>query len=85
MANVATPIKAEKTKVSPTENKKGIENHKQTATHLQTAAKYHLEAAKHHEEENHEKAAQSTIKAQGHLTLANEAQKEDVKNHALNS
>lgn len=67
------------------ENQKGIENHKKTALHLQEAAKHHLEAAKHHEEGNHEKAAKSTVTAQGYLSLAAEAQKEDVKHHALNN
>jgi hypothetical protein len=85
MTNVATPIKDEQSKDSSVENQKGIENHKTTATHLEAAAKNHLEAAKHHEAGNHEKAAQSTVKAQGYLSLANEAQKEDVKHHALNN
>ena len=49
------------------------------ATHLETAAKHHLDAAKHNEADNHEKAALSTVKAQGHFVLANEAQREDVK------
>jgi len=85
MATTATPIKAEKTNVSTAENKKDVENHKKIATHLQSAAKFQLEAAKYHEEGNHEKAAKSTITAQGHLALANEAQREDVKYHALNN
>ena len=68
--------------VTPAENKKGIENHKTIATHLEAAAKNHLEAAKHHEEENHDKAAKSTIIAQGHLAIASEAQREDAKQHA---
>jgi hypothetical protein len=67
--------------VTPAENRKGIENHKTIATHLEAAAKNHLEAAKHHEEENHDKAAKSTIVAQGHLTIASEAQREDAKQH----
>ena len=46
------------------------------ATHLETAAK-------HHESDNHEKEALSTVKSQGHFALANEAQREDVKNHAI--
>jgi hypothetical protein len=67
------------------DNHKGIENHKKIASHLEAAAKHHLDAAQHHESGLHEKAADSTIKAHGHISLANEAQKEDVKYHALNS
>jgi hypothetical protein len=67
------------------ENQKGIENHKKTAAHLETAAKHHLEAAKHHEEGNEDKAAKSTIKAHGHVALANEMQREDTKRHAGNN
>jgi hypothetical protein len=80
-----TPIKTEKTTVSPAENQKGIENHKTTAAHLEAAAKLHLEAAKYHEAGDHEKAAQSTVKAQGFQSLATEAQREDLKQHALNN
>jgi hypothetical protein len=65
------------------ENKKGIENHKKTASHLQEAAKHHLEAARHHENGDEEKAAQSTMKAQGYHCLATESQREDVKHHTL--
>ncbi|MEO6883914.1 MAG: hypothetical protein ABI199_07805 [Bacteroidia bacterium] len=74
--------KPEKTTVTPAENKKGIENHKKAATHLEAAAKSHLDAAKHHEAGNHEKAAQSTVEAHGHTSLANDCQKEDAKYHA---
>ncbi len=63
---------------------KGIENHKNTAAHLKAAAKNHLEAARHHEAGNHLQAAQSTIIAQGHVQLASDAQREDVKQHAQN-
>lgn len=69
----------------PMDKKANVENHKKIAKHLETAAKHHEDAAKHHEADNHEKAALSTVKAQGHLLLANQAQKEDVKNHALKS
>jgi hypothetical protein len=69
--------------VSPADNQKGIENHKKIASHFEAAAKSHIEAAKHHEDGNHEKAAQSTVAAHGHQTLAHEGQKEDVKQHAL--
>ena len=85
MTNIATPIKKEKHNQTPAENKKGIENHKLAATHLQAAAQNHLDAAKHHEEGNHEKAAHSTIKAQGNLCLAGDAQREDAKHHAMTS
>lgn len=63
------------------ENQKGIDNHKKAATHFEAAAKSHSEAAKHHESGHHEKAAKSTVEAHGHSSLANEAQKEDVKHH----
>ncbi len=79
------PYKPEKTTMNPSDNQKGIENHKLAASHLESAAKHHLDAAKHHEAGNHEKAAESTIAAHGHQSLANDAQKEDVKNHALNN
>lgn len=66
-------------------NQKGIDNHKKAATHLEAAAKNHLSAAKHHEDGNHEKAAQSTVVAQGHVNLANKAQDRDAKQHARKS
>jgi hypothetical protein len=69
---------------SSVENNKGIENHKSAAIHHQEAAKHHLEAINHHEKGNHEKAAQSTIRANGHSSLANDHQKEDAKHHAIN-
>ncbi len=75
-------LKNELTTIPNTENKKGIENHKKAASHFEAAAKSHLDAAKHHENGEHEKAAQSTIVAHGHVTLANKAQKKDVKQHA---
>ncbi|MEO6902770.1 MAG: hypothetical protein ABI315_06410 [Bacteroidia bacterium] len=82
MSTTTTPQKDEKKVISPMDKQKNVENHKKIATHLEAAAKHHEDAAKHHEADNHDKAAMSTIKAQGHLALANEAQKEDVKNHA---
>jgi hypothetical protein len=85
MTNTTMPIKTEQSKSSSEENQKGIENHRTAATHFEAAAKHHTEAAKFHQEGKHEQAAQSTIKAQGHQTLANEAQKEDAKHHALNN
>ena len=83
-ATPTTPIKAEQTNITPADNQKGIENHKKAAKNLEEAAKHHLEAAKHHEAGDHEKAAVSTIKAQGHQSIANEAQRSDAKNHAMN-
>lgn len=59
-----------------------IKNHKTVAKHLEEAAKHHQEAAKHHETSNHDKANQSTVIACGHLAMANEANKELLKNHA---
>jgi hypothetical protein len=83
MSTTTTPQKEEKKIISPIDKQKNVENHKKIATHLETAAKHHVDAAKHHEADNHEKAALSTVKAQGHLALANEARIDDVKNHAI--
>lgn len=66
------------------ENQKGIENHKKTADLLEGAARHHREAARYHNEGDHDKAAQSTIMAQGYLSLAIDTQREDIKHHALN-
>jgi hypothetical protein len=82
MSTIATPIKKEVPEITATENKKRIENHKKAANHLETAAERHLEAAKHCEAGNHDKACASTLKAHGHMALARETQKEDLKNHA---
>jgi hypothetical protein len=84
MENSETEIKNELGKNPTAENQKGIKNHKKAAVHLEAAAKNHLNAAKHHEEGNHEKSAQSTILAQGHVSIANKAQKKDTKQHAIN-
>jgi predicted Zn-dependent protease len=84
MPTTSTPDKSEK-KVSPADNKKDIENHKKIATHLEEAAKQHKEAAKQHQAGEHDKAAKSTVIAQGHQTLAQEAHKDDAKYHALKS
>lgn len=70
------------TKVTPEQKQKTIEAHKKTANHLDEASKHHQEAAKHHEADQHDKAAKSTLAAQGHLILANEAQKEEAKKYA---
>ena len=83
MTTIATPIKKVQTTITAAENLKGIENHKKAAKHLETAAKHHLDAAKHHEAGNHEKACESTVKAHGQNCLANELQREDIKQHAM--
>jgi len=83
MSTVATPVKKEQSNGASSEVKKGVENHKEAAMHHEEAAKNHHEAAKHHEDGNHEKAAQSTVIANGHSSLAHEAQKEDAKHHAV--
>jgi hypothetical protein len=70
--NETTPI---------SENQKGIDNHNRVANHLEEAAKNHRHAAKHHKDGNHEKAAQCTTLAQGHVSLANNVQNEDVEHH----
>lgn len=67
-----------------TENQKGIENHKKIARHFQAAAKKHLQAAKHHQAGEHQKAAYSTMAAHGHVSLAEKAQRKDVRQHVLN-
>ncbi|MFZ4398908.1 MAG: hypothetical protein ACOYO1_02650 [Bacteroidales bacterium] len=59
-----------------------IETHKTVAKHLEEAAKLHQEAAKHHETSNYDKANHNTVKACGHMSMANEANKELLKHHA---
>lgn len=81
MKNSETNSKTQLVVQPKNEIQKGIENHKKAANHFKAAAKNHLDAAKHHENGHHEKAAESTVKAHGHSSLANEAQKEDVKHH----
>jgi len=83
MAISTALVKAQGKNVCPAENLKGIKNHKRAAAHSEAAAKHHLEAAKHHASGDHQKAAQSTIIAQGFHHLAGEAQIEDIKHHAL--
>ena len=85
MPNIATPVKKEGVIAPIAENQKGIDNHKTAALHHNEAAKYHIEAANHHEAGNHAKAAESTIKAHGHHSLASDHQREDAKQHALNT
>jgi hypothetical protein len=68
---------------SSVDNLKGIENHKTAAEHHEKAAKYHTAAATHHKEGNHEKAAEYTVKANGHSWFAHKYEMEDVEHHAL--
>lgn len=65
-------------------NKKGADNHREIASHLEQAAKHHHDAAKHHEAGDADKAARSTVLAQGHHAHANDAMNEQVKSHAKN-
>lgn len=78
-----TTIPNQKGENAKVQNEKVIENHKKIAKHLDTASKHHTDAAKHHEAENHEKAAVSTLNAHGHLILAREAHRENLKRLAL--
>ncbi|MBL7884711.1 MAG: hypothetical protein JNL69_11625 [Bacteroidia bacterium] len=80
MTNITTPLKKEEITDS---SKRRITSHQTTAAHLDNASKHHLNAAKHHESGEHEKAAECTLKAQGHVLLANEVQREDFKHLAL--
>ena len=77
------PIKKEELNEPTAKNKNVVENHKQAATHHQEAAKHHNEAVKQHEAGNPEKAALSTLKANGHHALAEENQSEIAKHHAM--
>ena len=63
--------------------KKGIEHHKTAAAHLTEAAKQHLLAVQHASDGNHDKASTSTLLAQGHTSLAREAQKNNQQHQAL--
>lgn len=81
MSTKETKGKTKKSSNSAT--KEGIKNHKTAATHLKAAAKSHLSAAKHHKNGNDEKAEKSTIKAHGHVSLANEVQKTIVAKNAV--
>ena len=65
--------------------KNGVENHKQAAAHHQEAARHHTDAAKHHEDGNHDKAHASAVLAGGHAQIADDHQKEDARQHALNT
>jgi hypothetical protein len=81
MSNTSDPITSKSPQTRTEENNHGVANHKQTAVHLEEAAKLHHEASKSYGEGNHEKGASSVLKAQGHLTLANELQRENSKKH----
>jgi hypothetical protein len=82
MSNEVMPIKKDQPEMPTAENQKSkIENHKTAAMHHGEAAKNHTDAAKHREDGNHDKANDCTVKAQGHSHLANEANKEVIKNH----
>ena len=74
----------EKSKISTADNQKGIDHHKTAAKHHEEAAKHHTDAAKFHEVGEHQKAASSTVKAQGHSNLASESLSNATKHHALN-
>jgi hypothetical protein len=69
------------TKVKKDKDQKGIDNHKKAASHFEAASKSHMDADSHHESGNHEKAAKSTIEANGHASLAMKAQKKDTQKH----
>lgn len=75
---------SDKVVIPPKENKKGIANHKRIAAHYQAAADCHLQAAKQHKNGQHKVAAESTIAAYGHASLANKGQRQDVRHHIKN-
>lgn len=63
------------------DHQKGIDHHKKAASHFESAAKSHLDAAKQHKSGNHKKVTKSTLEAQNHSTVTDQAQKEVVKIH----
>jgi len=79
---MATPTATPPAKKTEKNSATHVQNHKTIASNLEAAAKHHTDAAKHHEAGNPEKAAHSTVKANGHQSLANDAKKEDAKLHA---
>ncbi|MES2780941.1 MAG: hypothetical protein V4651_13700 [Bacteroidota bacterium] len=83
MSTFSTPEKKEEVTSPATENSKVIENHKTAAKHHEEASKHHVEAVKHHENGDTEKAAHSTVVAQGHSNIANKAQKNVLKHHTI--
>ena len=74
----------ELSKGTPGQSQKGVDIHKQAAKHHLEASKHHLDAAKFHEVGEHEKAAMSTVKAQGSASLASDASREDAQMHSFN-
>jgi|GEM_PF-2602845 len=85
MSIVTAPVKKEENKTASETAQKSIENHKMAAKHHTDAAKHHTEAAKHHEDGSHEKAAVSTVKAQGSAQMACDHMAENAKQHAVGS
>lgn len=74
MTTIETHNKEDKTTIHSDENENKIRSQKTKADHIEAAEKHYLSAAKHHEAGDHAKAVQSTIAAQRHLALANEAE-----------
>ncbi len=74
--------KEEQPKALSDEIREGIEKHKFSAIHLNAAASYHMDAAGHHEAGDHDRAAESSIKAYGHLRIARKAQRGGVSDES---
>jgi hypothetical protein len=70
---------------SAANTQKIVDTHKAAGMHHEQASKHHFDAAKHMETGNPSKAAESTVKAHGHSALANDHQKDIVKEHAVGS
>ncbi len=75
MKDIKTNINTGLITIPKSDSKKDIDNHKVAAVHFGNAAKNHLDASKFQENGHHEKAIKSSMEAQGHASLANEAQK----------
>ena len=84
MSDNTSPTRKDEVTAPTAESQKNIENHRTAAKHHEEAAKHHNDAAQHHENGDHAKAAESTVKAQGHNAIAVEHQRTDSKQHALN-
>lgn len=82
MNTVETPVKNASGNGASIESKKTTGSHITAAKHHEEAAKHLHEAAKHHEAGNADKAAASTLKANGHLCIANDHHEEIAKVHA---
>lgn len=78
-----SPDKKEDTKSSTAKLSTLIAYHKTAAKHHKEASKHHTEAAKFHENGKAEKAAQSTVVAQGHSSIAKKALKDLLKHHTI--